>query len=48
MYPRKGIHLFGSTRAPENRIDVFFDKVTEAGIAFEKASAAHSSLSARW
>lgn len=37
MYLRKMTHLFGGTRALEDQIDEFFDKVTEAGLVFEKA-----------
>ena len=39
MYLRKLTHLFGGTRALEDQIDEFFDKVTEAGLVFEKAVA---------
>ena len=39
MYLRKITHLFSGTRALENQIDEFLDKVTEAGIVFEKAVA---------
>ena len=37
MYLRKMTHLFGGTRALEDQIDEFFDKVSEAGFVFEKA-----------
>ena len=37
MYLRRITHLFGGTRALEDQIDEFFDKVTEAGFVFEKA-----------
>ena len=37
MYLRRITHLFDGTRALEDRIDEFFDKVTEAGFVFEKA-----------
>ena len=39
MYLRKITHLFSGTRALENQIDEFLDKVTEAGLVFEKAVA---------
>ena len=39
MYLRKLTHLFAGTRALEDQIDEFFDKVTEAGLVFEKAVA---------
>ena len=37
MYLRKVTHLFGGTRTLENQIDEFLDKVTEAGLVFQKA-----------
>ena len=37
MYFRKVPHLFGSTRTLENQIDEFLDKVSEAGLVFERA-----------
>ena len=37
MYLRKFTHLFGGTRALEDQIDEFFDKVTEAAFVFRKA-----------
>ena len=43
MYLRKLTHLFGGTRALEDQIDEFFDKVTEAGLVFEKAVAIYLS-----
>ena len=39
MYLRKITHLFSGTRALENQIGEFLDKVTEAGLVFEKAVA---------
>ena len=36
MYLQKVSHLFGSTRALENQIDEFLDKVSEAGIVFAR------------
>ncbi len=41
MYLRKITHLFSGTRALENQIDEFLDKVTEAGLVFEKAVATY-------
>ena len=41
MYLRKITHLFSGTRALENQIDEFLDKVTEAGFVFEKAVATY-------
>ena len=41
MYLRKVTHLFGRTHALENQIDEFLDKVTEAGLVFEKAIATY-------
>ena len=43
MYLRKITHLFAGTRALEDQIDEFFDKVTEAGLVFEKAVAIYLS-----
>ena len=39
MHLRKLTYLFAGTRALEDQIDEFFDKVTEAGLVFEKAVA---------
>lgn len=41
MYLRKVTHLFGGTRTLENQIDEFLDKVTEAGLVFERAVASY-------
>ena len=41
MYLRKITHLFGGTRALEDQIDEFFDKLNEAGLVFEKAVAVY-------
>ena len=41
MYLRKITHLFVGTRTLENQIDEFLDKVTEAGLVFEKAVASY-------
>ena len=43
MNLRKVTHLFGGTRALEDQIDEFLDKVTEAGHVFEKAIAVYLS-----
>ena len=37
MYLQKVTHLFGRTRALENQIDEFLDKVSESGMLFTRA-----------